>query len=324
MKTLICLFLVLTSSDCVFAQPEITGAPWSVTLKLVDDNGQPIDGAHASVGYHITPPPGKVVDGYRESSAKIEGLTDSNGVFSASHSDASWSLGFDVRKPRYYSTHVNYDLFLPGQFDSATVTENRNPTLTLVLKMIGDPIPMYARIVESGPPVSDKPIGYDLMAGDWVSPYGKGQSTDFIFTRHFSGKAPFDYEFKLTVSFPNPGDGIQKFIPHDQGSRGSLLKSPHQAPASGYAPQLIKEERAHPGEQRPEQESNPNVIYFFRVRTILDETGGVKSALYGKIYGDFMQFRYYLNPVPNLRNIEFDPKQNLFKSSKSSGQMLPP
>ena len=56
-----------------------------------------------------------------------------------------------------------------------------------------------------------------------------------------------------------------------------------------------------------------NRNYFFRVRTVLDENGKVKSALYGKIYGDFMHFSYYLNPTPNDRNVEFDPKQNLLK-----------
>jgi hypothetical protein len=42
--------------------------------------------------------------------------------------------------------------------------------------------------------------------------------------------------------------------------------------------------------------------------------------LYGKIYGDFdadflrgrIGFTYYLNPEPNSRNMEYDPKQNLF------------
>jgi hypothetical protein len=52
--------------------------------------------------------------------------------------------------------------------------------------------------------------------------------------------------------------------------------------------------------------------------------GTVKSALYGKIYGDFMQFRYYLNPTPNDRNIEFDPKQNLLKNLSQLEQVSAP
>jgi hypothetical protein len=41
------------------------------------------------------------------------------------------------------------------------------------------------------------------------------------------------------------------------------------------------------------------------------------ADLYWKIYGDFMQFRYYLNPTPNDRTVEFDPKQNLLGGLKS-------
>ncbi|MGH7991175.1 MAG: hypothetical protein ACREDS_13420 [Limisphaerales bacterium] len=59
------------------------------------------------------------------------------------------------------------------------------------------------------------------------------------------------------------------------------------------------------------------------MRTVLDENGRVKSAFYGKIYGDFtldpinskttlILFTYYLNPTPNDRNVESDPSRNLF------------
>ena len=39
------------------------------------------------------------------------------------------------------------------------------------------------------------------------------------------------------------------------------------------------------------------------------------KAWYGKIYGDFFDMVYYLNP-DGTRNVEFDPKRNLFKSAK--------
>ena len=56
----------------------------------------------------------------------------------------------------------------------------------------------------------------------------------------------------------------------------------------------------------------------------MDKDGNVKSALYGKIYGGFMQFRYYLNPTPNDRNVEFDPKQNLLQGLKPTEQVTAP
>ena len=46
--------------------------------------------------------------------------------------------------------------------------------------------------------------------------------------------------------------------------------------------------------------------------TKLDEHGNIISAQYGKIYGDFLSFTYYLNPTSNDRSIEFDPDKNLF------------
>jgi hypothetical protein len=43
----------------------------------------------------------------------------------------------------------------------------------------------------------------------------------------------------------------------------------------------------------------------------LDEQGNIKSAHYGKIYGDFLNFCYYFNPDSNSLNMEFDPGRNL-------------
>lgn len=88
------------------------------------------------------------------------------------------------------------------------------------------------------------------------------------------------------------------------------------APPDGYQPELNKERSAHPG-QVTKNDSDPNRNYLFRVRTVKDHAGNIVSAHYGKIYGDFMQFTYYLNPTPNDRNIEFDPKQNLLQGLQS-------
>ena len=52
--------------------------------------------------------------------------------------------------------------------------------------------------------------------------------------------------------------------------------------------------------------------YYFRVRTQIDKDGNVMSALYGKLYSEFPKLHYYLNPNDNDRNVEFDPRQNLF------------
>src|SRR6202041_988854 len=102
--------------------------------------------------------------------------------------------------------------------------------------------------------------------------------------------------------FPNKGDGIQEFtVPDSEKSSG--LRSPYDAPQDGYQPQWVQTRSHKPGQPETGNfDLNGNRNFFIRVRTKIDDRGNVVNAHYGKIYGDFMQFRYYLNPTPNDRN----------------------
>ncbi len=66
------------------------------------------------------------------------------------------------------------------------------------------------------------------------------------------------------------------------------------------------------------------IPFFFRVRTVLDGKGIIRSAMYGKIHGNInfdvidaktavVLFSYFLNP-DGTRNVEFDIHQNLFQN----------
>ena len=77
-----------------------------------------------------------------------------------------------------------------------------------------------------------------------------------------------DFNYKLTVTFPKPGDGIQEFTVPDS-EKESGLRSPHEAPAEGYQAQLIRENFHHPGKPG-KSDTMTNRNYFFRVRTALD------------------------------------------------------
>ena len=93
------------------------------------------------------------------------------------------------------------------------------------------------------------------------------------------------------------------------------------APLDNYSPVFSQSLGSKPSGAWTDDESKDK-NYYMRVRTAHDEGGKIKSALYGKIYGDFtidpinsktmwILFTYYLNPESNSRNIEFDPKHNL-------------
>jgi hypothetical protein len=290
------LLLFLITAGCSFAQPTVFQTkPWNATLKIIGEDGQPISATDVSIAY--IKPPYSFSDN-PEYHGTISGVTDVNGTFSATHIDRSGSLGFSANKVGYYTTLSSRTLKFPEEN-----ANDRGISLTLVLKKISKPIAMYAKRINSlAVPEFNKAIGYDLMVGDWVGPYGKGVNADLFFTeKHIDPQSGYI----LSVSFPKPGDGIQEFTMPD-AEKGSSLRSSHEAPVDNYQRELAQTET-----------TNPNRNFYFRVRTKLDESGNVVSARYGKIYGDLAQFTYYLNSTPNDRNVEFDPKQNLLGGLES-------
>jgi len=313
MKISACQLVMFLAVSCTRAQ---TPAPieheWRATVTVLDEASQPVGGANVEIGYYVKPAAGQT-----EAAEKIYGVTDTNGVFRASHPDTrSISLGFAITKPGYYPTTGGYQLGF--EYDPAIW----NRSSTFLLKRVAKPTPMVAKWVNLGMPVLGKPVGFDLMVGDWVPPYGNGIKTDMIFMANLEKRSEDDWDSRLIVSFPNPGDGIQPFR-ISALEKDSALRSPHEAFENGYQPQWIKTHSQRPGEPR-KYGIDENLNFFFRVRTVLDEKGNVKSANYGKIYGDFMNFRYYFNPEVNSRNVEFDPKQNLLRGLKSTEQVSAP
>lgn len=299
-KTILSL-IIITFAIAGSAQNFLTTPEWEVTLHVVDKTGKPVPDAQARVGF-IKPNSG-------DRSDSIDGMTDTNGLFTASGRSYS-RLYLNVKKAGYYSAGSIYDIYVTDK----PRYEPWDPTITLVLKKVINPIPMYAKSLNTHIPDLDKPVGYDLTVGDWVGPYGKGINADIFFTGHFDKYTNGESDFTLTVTFPNAGDGIQEFTVPDSEKSGGL-RSPYEAPTNGYFPQWVQTDSRRPGKPI-ETNRDPNRNYFFRVQTKIDDRGNIVSAHYGKIYGDFMEFKYYLNPTINDRNVEFNPKENLMTNLK--------
>lgn len=311
-NALILLYLTLTvlTDSCAFGQAPTLPAEfgphtWTATAKVVGEDGRPIAGANVAVSYDIVPPPS---DPNQPQYGELKGITDTNGMFSVSHTDSSLGLAIIADKTGYYTTHVGHQFY----YDE----KNRHPSITLLLRKIGEPIPMYAKHEETKLQQEDKPMGFDLMAGDWVTPYGKGFHPDLFFTVHRKIVSINEYDCTLIMTFPNNGDGIQ--IAPSESVDGSAFRTSRTAAVVDYRPELVLH---YSNTQSPESVFG----YFIRVRTELDQDGKIKSALYGKIPGNIrfyagtkvplagMGFDYYLNPTPNDHNLEFNPTKNLVK-----------
>lgn len=303
-----------------------------VTIHVIDRNGAPVEDAEVSVFYERI--------GKLDSSQTRVGKTDEDGVFKSSGS-AELCLFFTVEHEGYYDYGK-----LPAKKDELCGRPEKVEKIIQISKKI-DPTALYGTFHGGGTiPELSEWCGYDMQERDWVAPYGEGKVADLVLRleREFLGlkdsrhsvevlreavKGKYErlgkefnedifklevgkWDIRLEVAFANEKEGlvkvVEEFKPH------SVLHMPHKAPEEGY--QKSYEYSVNNYEPYTLKD---DLGFFIRTRVVLDEDGNIESANYAKIHGDFKMhqnggigFTYYFNPVPNDRNLEFDPKQNLF------------
>lgn len=269
-----------------------------VSIQVVDQDGLP------------------VVDAKVDSGSKKKINTNTQGNALVELNKYSSGIRFAAKKEGYYSSETHE--YFPMSKDI-----KQSKTIKVELKKIKKPTAMYAKDMMSYSsrgvriPIMDKEVGYDLIIGDWVTPHGKGEIDDFIFK--FEGndgkvRDLDEWEKKISLRFSNEKDGViaWKGLSEEGREYGSHLASDYKAPPNGYQSNWVQRTWKKDGLRQTSKDIDRN--FYFRVRTKLDNNGNIESAHYGKIYGDFMSFIYYLNPTPNDRNVEFDPLKNLFKN----------
>ncbi len=202
--------------------------------------------------------------------------------------------------------------------------EDREFDIRLMIREIGNPIPMYAKKVELALPEQRKEIGFDFEQADWIKPYGEGRVADvtFLGTKNFEDDR--NYETTVVLSCSHKNGGIQPDAAQKNGAfQLSKFKTARKAPDEGYQ-DAHKFIWVRSGNSRKGSTKEAN--YIFRSRVVLDQSGQIKSCHYGKLIGavnvarksgcpdtnPVVSFTYYFNPTPNDRNLEFEPKENLF------------
>ena len=112
----------------------------------------------------------------------VTGKTDENGIFATTHK-GNGKLSLKVKKDGYYEWSDSKLYFFKNPKEDFIRPYNpMERPIQVLLRKINNPIPMYVKRVEMSIPKLEKPIGFDLMEGDWVSPYGTGKHTDVSLT----------------------------------------------------------------------------------------------------------------------------------------------
>lgn len=299
---------------------------YEAKMRVVDDTGSPIQGANVAIEF-VAP--------RQEQSVIYRGTTGKEGAFSA-QGQSLLEVYMEAKKSGHYDARV-YGLSPKKDHDQL-----------IVLPRILNPAPLYANRANPGIPAKNEWLGYDFEVADWVTPHGKGKVADiqFRFRNEFKGwkdnvknldeeiafsKRAYaarkeewtEEKFKLTtgkwdaeleISFPGEKEGLSeetRFLDY------SALKLPHNAPGEGYVPTW-----RYTANSYSPPTARKNVGFFLRTRVKLDEKGDIVSANYAKLMGDIycaptgvLMFTYYFNPTANDRNLEFDPKKNLFPAN---------
>ena len=288
-----------------------------LTVRVVDDNNQPVQGARVTVSFeHDNLPSRRTI---------IKGSTDNQGQFVA-ESRTSGDVAYWAEMTNWYVSSDGY-----AANDGAVYTDPSyqgprqapwNTTQSLILRKIDNPIPLAARTLILKVTNHVGEAGCDLLTGDWLPPFGVGTNADIVFRWSYRYGASDDREGQLTMSFPHPGDGYI-MQPYSRTS-GSELRMQHHAPDTGYSADArrwrVDQSPAYRNYSVPPRFAS---AFFFRIRTQTNSSGQITRAYFGKSDGDVQFFGagdegtgceliYYLNPAPNDRNLEFDGKTNLF------------
>lgn len=325
-RLFLCALLLLPTAD---ARGASSVAEAKIIVSVTDEHGQPVSNAHVSVAFDT---PRSALDLWKGLKAEhVGGLTDGHGMFTAS--------GQTVRGIRLAATLAGYykstQAFQFSKEEGGRWTPY-SPTLGVVLRKRDDPVPLLAKKLHSVElPATDAALGYDLLAGDWVAPHGRGVEPDLAFTLVRDYRGRFEYSSTLTIAMTGKHDGFVGIQDRDVIPE-SELRFPREAPDGEYdTTNIVLTVSVRPGQGEKLTYSTATQNFFFRVRTEVDENGRVKKALYGKLIGPIewglhdtktgkLRLTYYVNPEPNDRNLEFDPEKNLFKNLKWFEQVKEP
>lgn len=226
MKKIIFLIIAILTVGCSIAVllPEAC-----VTIKIVDEDGKPLKDMPVGVGFERN-------TGSSVTAVATNGRTNADGIFQARGKTTNY-VHYRIETPEYYISSGKYNF----EREIAKKWQPWNPEITLVLRKIEKPVPMYARNTHESKhielPVIGKAIGFDLISYDWVKPYGKGEHADFVFKLEKQSIDDNNYDATLLLSFSRRTDGILTL--NEDRFSSSEFKLPRYAPVDGYNDKII-------------------------------------------------------------------------------------
>ena len=289
------------------------GARVRMTFHVKDTQGMPVTNVQVKAYFHFW---------HKDEVDRATFTTDTNGVCTV-EGMCSIDMNCSFSKEGYYNTGFHRDIMTRDSVVKDGRWQPWNPTVEITLKEKRNPIPMCVRHVEHDMPKGER-MGFDCGKGDWVKPYGKGETADFsvYYDSSIRDWRSDNRNHTNCLVFASEGGGGFIRLPKE----GGQLVSAYEAHPAGYAPGLVLSYERKDGVTVSETTIPQDHYLMFRSRVERDGEGEVIRSRFGKItsfrYGEadmdgkrgYISFTYYFNPNENDRNLEYDGKTNLLDS----------
>ena len=174
---LLCLFLSVVIMACAVEPTQEAknivqnGAKAKLTFLVKDSTKNPVTNVNVIVEFRFLG---------RTKNHTVKSITNTNGVCVV-EGLCSQELGARFTKDGYYSSGFGYK-YLTTYPNLPNVKDGKwqpwNPMVKITLKEKRKPIPMYVRYIVFKFPKNET-IGFDCEKGDWVKPFGIGETSDF-------------------------------------------------------------------------------------------------------------------------------------------------
>ncbi len=311
MSMLMCGFVTATFAvqrDSEYLAARRHGALTRFQVHVVDDLGMNVTNADVRVFMGMN---------FRPKGYWIDGATDTNGVFVVEGKTCGDEIEMFVSKSGYYSSARKLCFATMGTerevidgkwqpFDNdehMLLRRVRNP---LDRKLSGKFI--YTRHLNTW-------IGFDLEVGDYVAPYGVGQTVDFKVRIDWDGKwIPYYEGMGIGIRFDDPYSGYYSVPVCEE----SALKGVYDAdPKAVYKQDAMFYEKKTSDSERVQSLFDKRYCWVVRSRCEVDPSGTLQKANYSLVtsigfsgerngLGGFRVIGMF-NPTPNDTNLE--PKQ---------------
>lgn len=292
--------------DPEFERAILHGAEACFLLLVVDDAGQPVADAkvHTLLGMN-----------FREKANFVDGSTSNNGELRIEGKTTGNEIEFQISKKGYYSSSSIMSLITrPGNEKvKGGKWQPWGEMIVMRLRKINNPILQGDQLKSLRVPVTNSWIGLDLKLADWVKPFGKGEISDVELNVLWDGLPPD--KSKLCRYDMRVCGRVNGFYLNDKISESEYAEAFAADPQHEFVTTKFAYEYRRRSWAAPEGDFWDSYEAIFRLRTIVDEHGGVLSANYASVRncaispgtrgrGALIEFRRVFNPRSNDTNLE--------------------